>query len=727
MSEVYNLPEPPVAGDPVIFNSNYDSGSKTPIVIDNGSTSFRYGWATQENGPYVQPNLVAKFRDKRSNRQVLLFGDSVDVEPQARAAAKSPWEGDHLNNSEALEAALDFAFLHLGIDTSTVGHPIIMTERLCTLSQSRSIVSEMMFELYSVPGVTYAVESLMSFAYNLAPVPADRRDGLVLSFNTASTSVVPVLGGVPIYSKTRRLPFGGLQASQYLVKLLQLKSPNFPAANLLALPQNGTWLYQTFSEFSLDYKDTVRRLNDPDCMTQANRVVQFPFSQSKIKTEEELAALAERRKESGRRLQEEAARRRAEKLQQKERDLEELLALRKSKDDEDEEAFAEKLEEADIESEKALDDLIKKLEADLKRAKKKDAPEDELTEEPTFPLLDVPDEELDEEGLKEKRRQKLNKGLYDARVRMKEEKAKEKAAAAEGARLEEQERENDFEAWSAKLRSEHERLAAKMREREKRKAELSDRKSAANQARMRNIATLTTDQVPPRKRRKRGDDDDDFGMDDADFDIYREIGGGDGLSEEEDLNQLKTIETRLLAHDPNFSVSNTWASISTRKSALIRAFCPAYDAEAMQDPTTKHQMALNVERWKVPEAWFTPSMAGVDCAGLGEIINNILGSFTVQDRVRLAKNVFLAGGPSQIPNLQPRILSTIRQLLPPDTEISVKLAQNPQLDAWYGMAEFARTPEFGTPATGMISKADYEEYGADRIRTWWGGNPNYVI
>lgn len=168
----------------------------------------------------------------------------------------------------------------------------------------------------------------------------------------------------------------------------------------------------------------------------------------------------------------------------------------------------------------------------------------------------------------------------------------------------------------------------------------------------------------------------------------------------------------------------------------------------MQDPTTKYQMALNVERWKVPEAWFTPSMAGVDCAGLGEIISNILGSFTVQDRVRLAKvgqdspqrdnrltwrlrfysqNVFLAGGPSQIPNLQPRILSTVRQLLPPDTGISVKLAQNPQLDAWYGMAEFARTPQFGTPATGMISKADYEEYGADRIRTWWGGNPNYVI
>lgn len=41
-------------------------------------------------------------------------------------------------------------------------------------------------------------------------------------------------------------------------------------------------------------------------------------------------------------------------------------------------------------------------------------------------------------------------------MKMKEEKAKEKAAADEQARLEALERENNFEGWSGKLKSEHE-------------------------------------------------------------------------------------------------------------------------------------------------------------------------------------------------------------------------------------------------------------------------------
>lgn len=43
----------------------------------------------------------------------------------------------------------------------------------------------------------------------------------------------------------------------------------------------------------------------------------------------------------------------------------------------------------------------------------------------------------------------------------------------------------------------------KMKERGKRKAELADRKSAASQNRMRNIASLTGEQAPTRKRKRK--------------------------------------------------------------------------------------------------------------------------------------------------------------------------------------------------------------------------------
>ncbi len=42
---------------------------------------------------------------------------------------------------------------------------------------------------------------------------------------------------------------------------------------------------------------------------------------------------------------------------------------------------------------------------------------------------------------------------------------------------------------------------------------------------------------------------------------------------------------------------------------------------------------LNTERWRVCEAYFSPGMAGVDSAGLGEVIQNLIPSF-IESRSR---------------------------------------------------------------------------------------------
>lgn len=81
---------------------------QTPIVIDNGSSTLRYGFALDpETGktrlnPFSGPNIVSRFKDRRSNNPVLLFGDSVEFDSGARAQARTPWEGDVLLNFDAL-------------------------------------------------------------------------------------------------------------------------------------------------------------------------------------------------------------------------------------------------------------------------------------------------------------------------------------------------------------------------------------------------------------------------------------------------------------------------------------------------------------------------------------------------------------------------------------------------------------------------------------------------
>lgn len=47
--------------------------------------------------------------------------------------------------------------------------------------------------------------------------------------------------------------------------------------------------------------------------------------------------------------------------------------------------------------------------------------------------------------------------------------------------------------------------------------------------------------------------------------------------EEEELQQLQTIEQKLLTYDPTFTIEDTHAYISTKRSALISAFKPVYD------------------------------------------------------------------------------------------------------------------------------------------------------
>lgn len=53
--------------------------------------------------------------------------------------------------------------------------------------------------------------------------------------------------------------------------------------------------------------------------------------------------------------------------------------------------------------------------------------------------------------------------------------------------------------------------------------------------------------------------------------------------------------------------------------------------------TGNTRIHLNTERWRVCETWFSPGMAGVDSAGLGEVIQNILNRFSDTEKGRLVK------------------------------------------------------------------------------------------
>ena len=96
------------------------------------------------------------------------------------------------------------------------------------------------------------------------------------------------------------------------------------------------------------------------------------------------------------------------------------------------------------------------------------------------------------------------KAGYEARIRAKREKERDKEEREAEEKKEEEERENDLGEWAGKMRKEQEVLMNRIKDRARRKAALSDRKSALAQARMKNIATLAADDRVPKKKRKAG-------------------------------------------------------------------------------------------------------------------------------------------------------------------------------------------------------------------------------
>lgn len=255
-----------------------------------------------------------------------------------------------------------------------------------------------------------------------------------------------------------------------------------------------------------------------------------------------------------------------------------------------------------------------------------------------------------------------------------------------------------------------------MKDRDRMKADLGNRKSLASQMRMKTLANLASD--GPKKRR-RGGDDDDFGANDDDWGVYRTVATGEQSDdeEEEDLGgALTNLENELLQYDPDFTENNTLAAQSDWTKSLIHAFLRGpwpFDGESQREA---HQLHLNVERIRVPEVVFKPSIAGIDQAGLVEVAADIVNQRFSQagDRNRLLRDVFLTGGNSLFEGFDERFRRDFREFLPNEAELVVRRAGDAVLDAWRGAAQWASTKQDLT--RGSVSRQEYLEKGSDYLK-----------
>ncbi|KAJ2783211.1 Nuclear actin-protein involved in chromatin remodeling [Coemansia javaensis] len=714
----YEIPDGPPELPPELPSFDYATMGQggVPLVIDNGSDTCRAGWATEQDPRLEFECLVTRYRNRKvSADQIMLVGSSVHSDPMAKSSIRSPFDGGVVTNFDAMEGVLDYVFTLLGCVEARVDQPIVMTEAACTPYTSRSNMSELLFECYGVPSVTYGIDSAWSLYKNAGSFAAN---GLIVSSGAAASHVIPIYDARVRTEHCKRINLGGVAMDEYLLKLLQLKYLAFP---MKITEWQARDLVQNFAYVAEDYDKELGCYLAADNLAQRDVTVQFQFPMPSLdeRTEEEIQRVTERRREQMKKMHAVAAQKRQEKVEQRARELEELVAVREARASMDADSFARRLDDLGLESERELDEAIASAQQVVERAQNRELGlEPESKEAPSFPLADVPNEELTDEQRQEKRRQVLLRAGYEARERARAEKEKERARQEELARQDDERRLNHFDEWLADLKAKRSSAIARIKERRARRRELSDRRSHASQVRMRNIADLASSESAAAaaagggRRRRRGAEDDDFGAEDDDWDA-----------------ELARHNRQLSLYAPDYLESLDRAERVQIENTIMYRFAEGCQQAILDKPAMEqkldnaaivaraareYQLHLNVERIRVPEIVFRPSLVGLDQAGLVETIDGVLRRAGGQ--ASLVSNVFVTGGGfARVPGILERLERDIRTIVPAGTPISIRRAADPLRDAWRGAALWSvREPEaFGA---SRITRQDYLELGGEYLR-----------
>lgn len=591
---------------------SYDShrGRQTPIVIDNGGQEVRAGWAGDREPSLAFRSVLAKTRRDKTKESELLVGSDITNIEAVRHALRSPFDKNVVTHLEAAEHLLDHTFSHLCIDTlEAVEHPVFVTEAPGQPNMSRHLYNQLLFELYSVPGVGYGVDSLLSLGHNLPGV----EDALLVSLGHQTVHIIPVLAGQPILDKARRLNIGGAHMIHHLQKSLQLKYQNH--VNTINLSR-AEEMFINHTKVVTTFFDELRLWGKSDHYDSNVAKVQLPFTVQVRPPPADPEVLKAKRQELAKRLVDLNARKRSERLLVDEAALRQMLIVKEYHDQGNNSKFSRGLAKLNLSLSdiSQLEQHIEKLTSKIEKAREAKARHDQGIKE-----------EKEEPEVKKRREDMSDKER------------------------------NEFDDWITEVRKQLNAIRDKKQARLHRRQQMAKRRTAASQERMRIISQLA-------KNTKK---DDTFGMNDDDWDVYKQISvdGGDSDSEEENLRSAE-FEAILKEHDPQ-------------------------DDEVGRENPEWHQIHLAAETIRTPEILFQPSILGHDQAGLGELIEFVLGKFSPDVSDRLANNVFVTGGLAKLRGLKERLEAELKMMRPFQSTFKVTIADDPVLDSWRGASQAA--------------------------------------
>ncbi|ESW13856.1 hypothetical protein PHAVU_008G232000 [Phaseolus vulgaris] len=699
--------------------------SNTPIVIDNGASYFRIGWAGEPEPRVIFRNIVQRPRHKVTGETVTIVGDHdpalLKYFDCTRSGPRSAFDSNVVYQFETMEYILDFGFDRMGA-TTEIDHPVLITECVCNPVQSRSKMAELLFETYGVPSIAFGVDVAFSYKYNQQQGVC-AKDGLALCPGFNTTHVIPFVDGEPVYEGCCRTNIGGFHVTNHLKQLLSLKYPYHLT--------RFTWekvedLKMEHCYIAPDYASEARLFQkEPEQAEGKTRCWELPWvppPTDEPPSEEEIARKAAIKEKQGQRLREMAEAKRSSKINELENELHGLEFLLHQLEQVEESEVLPFLSETGYVNRQEIESARNKVIQSLRKAKGEPKNEQAETEKEDlgtsekYSLINIPDDMLTGEQLNEKKKQLSLKSMADGRQRLKQKRYEEELERERKQQLEEEKRLENPDLYLEQLHARYKDLSERVDQQKRLKTNgghsngnslsggigRGERLNAAQRERMRLLTTAALD---------RGKGEDTFGARDEDWQLYKlmskDYGNDDDEEPDEDETELTRISSRLQDLDPTFIPKLDAGTSQPAEVPRVR-------------PLTKEdfKIVIGVERFRCPEILFNPNWIGVDQVGLDEMAGVSIRRLPVKDETleqRLTSSILVTGGSSLFPGIVERLESGIRMIRPCGSPIKIVRALDPVMDAWRGAATFASDSQFHMQT---FSRLDYYEKGEDWLRNY---------
>mmetsp|Transcript_27086 Transcript_27086/g.68032 ORF Transcript_27086/g.68032 Transcript_27086/m.68032 type:complete len:381 (+) Transcript_27086:319-1461(+) len=190
------------------------------LVLDNGSSTIKAGFAGEDTPHAVFPSLVGHVR------QAGLASSSLPALPAHYVGEAACSRRELLSLSRPLERGLvvdwddaerlwQYAFSGAALRVAPEEHSLLLSEAPLTPRASREKLSQVLFETFNTPALCLANQATLSL------YASGRTTGLVLDAGHEITRSVPIFEGFAIPHATRLAPsLGGLQLEEHLLRML---------------------------------------------------------------------------------------------------------------------------------------------------------------------------------------------------------------------------------------------------------------------------------------------------------------------------------------------------------------------------------------------------------------------------------------------------------------------------------------------------------------------------